>query len=139
MEFKFSYTGIRVVNLKESIQFYTEVLGMEIVEPEQATPPTHGRVVGLRSPGSSQILELNWYEPGTRFAEPYLNGQDLDHLAFECDDVERAVNELEATGAVVRVRPREIGASLGWSEAFVEDPNGIWIELIQSKDRSATK
>jgi len=133
MALRFEYTGIRVRDLKESIRFYTEVLGMEIVEPEQATPPTHGRVIGLRSPGSSQLLELNWYEPGSRFGLPYVNGQELDHLAFECEDVDRAVRELESKGAKVLVRSREIGASVGWKEAFVEDPNGIWIELIPAK------
>jgi lactoylglutathione lyase len=139
MALRFEYTGIRVRDLNESIRFYTDALGMEIVEPEQPTPPTQGRVVGLRSPGSSQLLELNWYEPGSRFGAPYVNGQELDHLAFECDDVERAVRELESKGAKVRVRPREIGGSLGWNEAFVEDPNGIWIELIPAKDRPGTK
>ena len=136
---RFGYTGIRVRDMSESVRFYTEVLGMEIVEPEQATPPTHGRVIGLRSPGSSQLLELNWYEPGSRFGLPYVNGQELDHLAFECDDVNRVVRELESKGAKVRVRPREIGGPIGWNEAFVEDPNGIWIELIPTKDRVGTK
>ncbi len=139
MALRFRYTGIRVRDLHESIRFYTEVLGMEVVEPEQPTPPTHGSVVELRSPGSSQLLELNWYELGSRFGAPYANGEELDHLAFECDDVERAVRELEAKGVKVRVRSREIGGSLGWREAFVEDPNGIWIELIPANDAPETK
>jgi lactoylglutathione lyase len=139
MTLRFGYTGIRVRDLNESIRFYTGVLGMEIVEPVQATPPTQGRVVGLRSPGSSQLLELNWYEPSSRFGSPYVNGEELDHLAFECDDVDRVVRELESKGAKVRVRPREIGGSIGWNEAFVEDPNGIWIELVPAKDGPGTK
>jgi len=139
MPIRFGYTGIRVRDLDESVRFYTELLGMEIVEPVQATPPTHGKVVGLRSPGSSQLLELNWYEPGTRFGAPYLHGEELDHLAFECDDVDRVVRELESKGATIRVRPREIGAELGWNEAFVEDPNGIWIELVPAKAGSVTR
>jgi lactoylglutathione lyase len=135
MGLRFGYTGIRVRDLTESIRFYVDVLGMEIVEPEQSTPPTRGRVATLRSPGSAQLLELNWYEPGSAFGLPYSNGQDLDHLAFECDDVDRAVSELESKGAKVLVRPREIGGAHGWQEAFVEDPNGIWIELIPSKGK----
>ncbi|HTP55131.1 MAG TPA: VOC family protein [Thermoplasmata archaeon] len=138
MSIRFGYTGIRVRDLDESVRFYTEALGMEIVEPAQSTSPTRGRVVGLRSPGSAQLLELNWYEPGSRFGAPYANGEDLDHLAFECDNVDRVVRELERKGAKVRVRPREIGAEIGWEEAFVEDPNGIWIELIPAKLSSAT-
>ncbi len=139
MTLRFSYTGIRVRAMDESIRFYTEVLGMEIVEPAQPTPPTNGMVAGLRSPGSSQLLELNWYEPGSRFGPPYSNGEELDHLAFECDDVEQVVRELESKGATVRVRPREIGSPQGWNEAFVEDPNGIWIELIPMKVKPVTR
>jgi lactoylglutathione lyase len=139
MTLRFGYTGIRVRDLDQSIRFYTELLGMEIVEKEQAAPPTQGRVVVLRSPGSSQLLELNWYEPMSRFGPPYVNGEELDHLSFECDDVDRTVRELESKGAKVRVRPREIGADIGWNEAFVEDPNGIWIELVPARNGPATK
>jgi lactoylglutathione lyase len=139
MTLRFRYTGIRVRDMDESIRFYTQVLGMELAEPEQSTPPTHGRVVELRSPGSSQRLELNWYEPGSRFGAPYAKGQELDHLAFECEDVDRAVGELEAKGVKVLVRSREIGGSIGWKEAFVEDPNGIWIELIPTNDPAVSK
>jgi lactoylglutathione lyase len=131
MALRFAYTGIRVRNMAESIRFYTEALGMQIVQPLESTPPTHGQVVGLRSPGSSQLLELNWYESETRFGSSYTNGEDLDHLGFECEDVQGMVQELERQGAVVLVRPREIG---GWNEAFVKDPNGIWIELIPIKE-----
>jgi lactoylglutathione lyase len=134
---RFGYTGIRVLDLDESLRFYTEVLGMEVVEPVLPTPPTQGKAVVLRSPGSSQLLELNWYRPNSRFGPPYVNGEDLDHLAFECDDVGRMLKELESKGVPVRIRPQEIGASEGWNEAFVEDPNGIWIELIPARKESS--
>ncbi len=77
--------------MEASIRFYTEVLGMKVIQPVESTPPTQGQVVWLRSPGSAQLLELNWYEPGTRFGTPFTNGEDLDHPAFECDDVEGTV------------------------------------------------
>jgi lactoylglutathione lyase len=131
--FTFAYTGIRVRDIADSIRFYTEVMGMEVVEPLQSTPPTNGKVATLRSPGSSQSLELNWYEPGSRFAPLYSTGEELDHLAFECDDVRATVSALERRGVEVLFRPKEIGGELGWNEAFVKDPNGIWIELLPRK------
>jgi lactoylglutathione lyase len=137
MQFRMTYTGIRVKNIEESLRFYTEVLGMQVVEPLQPTPPTEGQVVTLRSSGSAQLLELNWYGAGSRFGTPYSNGEDLDHLAFECDDLAKAVGELERLGVEVIVRPREIGEDAGWNEAFVKDPNGIWIELLQAKRKPA--
>lgn len=130
---RFVYTGIRVQDMDESLRFYTKVLGMVVVERRQVTEPTSGEVVGLRSPGSDQLLELNWYREGTQFGPPYANGEELDHLAFDVDDLNATLRELEAKGVKVLVRPGEIGPSLGWREAFVLDPNGIWIELLPRK------
>ena len=133
--FTFAYTGIRVRDMAESVRFYTDVLGMEVVDPLESTPPTEGQAVILRSPGSAQRLELNWYKPGSRFGSPYFAGEDLDHLCFECDDVSATVTALERRGVEVMVRPKEIGADMGWNEAFVKDPNGIWIELLQARQK----
>lgn len=135
MQFRMTYTGIRVKNIEDSLRFYTEILGMQIVEPLAPTPPTEGQVVTLRSAGSTQLLELNWYSPGSRFGTPYSNGEDLDHLAVECDDLGKAVEELGRRGVEVMVRPKEIGEEVGWNEAFVKDPNGIWIELLQARPK----
>jgi len=137
MRFGMTYTGIRVKNIEDSLRFYTETLRMEVVEPLQPTPPTDGKVVTLRSPGSAQLLELNWYGEGSKFGTPYSNGSELDHLAFECDDLAKTVEELERRGVEVTVRPKEIGAEVGWNEAFVTDPNGIWIELLQARRETA--
>jgi catechol 2,3-dioxygenase-like lactoylglutathione lyase family enzyme len=126
-----------VKNIEDSLRFYTEILGMHVVEPLQPTPPTEGQVVTLLSSGSTQFLELNWYAAGSRFGTPYSNGEDLDHLAFECDDLVKAVEELERRGVEVMVRPNEIGKEVGWNEAFVKDPNGIWIELLQARRNPA--
>src|SRR5439155_19482815 len=72
-------------------------------------------------------LELNWYPDGSKFfAGPYRNGDELDHIAFECEDVERAYRELQAKGARAGHPPFPEGNS--WL-AYVEDPDGIWIEL----------
>ncbi len=131
MLFRMTYTGIRVNDMADSLRFYTEILGMQVVEPLESTSPTAGKVVTLRSPASHQLLELNWYEAGSRFGPTYSNGEDLDHLAFECDDLAVAVGELERRGIEVVVHPKEIGEMIGWNEAFVKDPNGIWIELLQ--------
>jgi len=137
MQFRMTYAGIRVKNIEDSLRFYTEILGMQVVEPLQPTPPTEGQVVTLRSAGSAQLLELNWYGAGSRFGTPYSNGEYLDHLAFECDDLAKAIEELEGRGVEVMVRPKEIGEEAGWNEAFVKDPNGIWIELLQARGKQA--
>jgi lactoylglutathione lyase len=131
--FRLIYTGIRVKNMEESLRFYTGVLGMEIAEPLQKTTPTKGSVVTLRSPNSEQLLELNHYEEGSPFNSPYVNGEDLDHIAFDVKDLEATVKELKRQGVQVVVEPYQIGYQIGWKEAYVKDPNGIWIELLERK------
>lgn len=130
MGFRFVYTGIRVKNMDESIRFYTEVLGMQIAEKREKTAPTRGEVVTLKSSNSEQLLELNFYEEDSPFYAPYVNGEDLDHLAFDVEDLESSVSDLRRKGVEILVEPYRIG---GWREAFVKDPNGIWIELLQGK------
>src|SRR5881409_1417021 len=131
--YRLRYTGIRVRDMDASLRFYTEVLGMRVVEKRERTPPTKGEVVTLGSPGGDQLLELNWYAEGSRFGLPYVNGEELDHLAFDVDDLDGAIAELSRKGVEVVVRPGEIGGIGGWREAFVKDPNGIWIELLPRK------
>jgi lactoylglutathione lyase len=131
--FRFIYTGIRVKNMEESVKFYTGVLGMMIAEPLQKTTPTKGSVVTLKSANSEQLLELNHYEEGSPFNSPYVSGENLDHLAFDVRDLEATVKELKRQGVEVAVEPYAIGYAIGWKEAYVKDPNGIWIELLQRK------
>ena len=133
MNFRFIYTGIRVKNMDESIKFYTEVLGMEIAEKRERTEPTKGEGVTLKSPDSNQLLELNFYESDSPFYAPYRNGEDLDHLAFDVENLEGAISDLRKKGVEIVVEPYQIGAAAGWKEAFIKDPNGIWIEFLQRK------
>ena len=67
MAFRLVYTGLRVRDIERSLRFYTEILGMEVVDHLESYEPTRGKAVTLRSPGSSQLMELNWYEHGSRF------------------------------------------------------------------------
>ncbi len=133
MNFRFIYTGIRVKDMDESIKFYTEVLGMEIAVKRERTEPTKGEGVTLKSPDSNQLLELNFYENDSPFYAPYRNGEDLDHLAFDVENLEGAISDLRKKGIEIVVEPYQIGAAAGWKEAFIKDPNGIWIEFLQRK------
>jgi lactoylglutathione lyase len=126
VRFRFYYTGIRVKDLKKSLNFYTKVLGMKVVR--KGTMSHGGKYVHLRGSGrgSQQMLELNWYPEGSRFYTEYSNGEDLDHLAFVVEDRNKAFKELVKRGAEVAVGP---GESKG-TEIYVKDPNGIWLELL---------
>jgi catechol 2,3-dioxygenase-like lactoylglutathione lyase family enzyme len=93
----------------------------------------HGRTGTSRKKdglNSEQLLELNHYEPDSPYNSPYVNGEELDHIAFDVQDLAATVGELKRRGIEVVVEPYAIG---GWKEAYVKDPNGIWIEPLQRK------
>jgi len=128
MKYRFYYTGIRVRNLNRSLRFYTRALGMKV--SARGTMGHGGKWVHLVGPGSRMKLELNWYPPGSRFATRYTKGEELDHLAFVVDDVTRAYGNLLGKGAKPVVAPAK--AERDRVEVYVKDPDGIWIELLQS-------
>ncbi len=127
MRYRFTYVGIQVRNIDRSIAFYRDLFGMEVLH-RQEVHETGGEWAELKSHDSSQLLELNWYPEGSRFFPgPYRNGDELDHLAFECEDVAAAYAELTAKGAKPAIPPFLEGGT--WL-AYVQDPDGIWIELF---------
>jgi catechol 2,3-dioxygenase-like lactoylglutathione lyase family enzyme len=105
-------------------------MGMKQIE--KGTMKAGGKYILLKSKESEQLLELNYYPPGTKFYEEYYEGSELDHLAFRCKDVRKEYKKLLAAGATIAVEPWDEG---NYTLAFVKDPNGIWIELIGKKTK----
>ena len=125
MDVKFAYTGIRVKDLEASVRFYTSLLGMQEVD-RFTQPSTKGTVVLLAMKGSDHQLELNHYPEGSRFDTPYAVGEGLDHLGFETTDLDRVLAEAKRGGHPAILEMQD--PAHRW--AYVQDPNGIWIELF---------
>jgi len=130
----FIYSGIRVRDLERSKRFYVKGLGMRVVN--QSRMEAGGIYVQMKSPGSRQILELNWYPRGSPFYESYAKGSELDHLGFWCQDVRADFERLIEAGAAKAVEPWEEDK---WTLAFVKDPDGIWIELLGRRTASKAR
>ena len=118
---KFIYTGIHVSNLERSIAFYTKELGMKLMF-KTTIKETGGKVAWLKSPGSKQYLELNWYPKNYKFG----GNSGLDHLAFEVDDAKKYFERLSKKKYKTPIKPFSEGK---WVLAYVKDPDGNWIEL----------
>ena len=126
------HTMLRVGNLTRSIQFYTEVLGMTLLRRRDYE---EGRFtlafVGYGDEEHNTVLELthNWD------TESYELGNAYGHIAIAVDDAYQACEEIKARGGKV---VREAGPMKGGVTviAFVEDPDGYKIELIQ-QDQNA--
>jgi lactoylglutathione lyase len=129
---RFAYTGIRVSNLERSLRFYTKIMGMKEIGRGRMD---HGGIyVALKGPRSTQKLELNYYPRGTKFHERYKSGSELDHLAFWVKDVDKTHKKLLAKGAKNVVKPFSQDQ---YRLAFINDPDGIWIELLGIRRRKS--
>ena len=131
------YVGIRVNDLDRSLRFYTELLGL--VERKRGTMSHGGTWVNLMDPDSRVQLELNFYPPGSPHRTPYSPGEGLDHIGFDVADARETIERLRRRGVKVTVEP--------WLEegrywiGFVEDPDGLWVEiqsLVGPEDAAAT-
>ncbi|MCP3700739.1 MAG: lactoylglutathione lyase [Aliivibrio sp.] len=127
------HTMIRVGNLDKSIEFYTKVMGMDLLR--QNTNEEYKYTLaflgyGDESQGAVIELTYNW---GT---EEYDMGTAFGHIAIGVDDVYQTCDAIKAAGGNVT---REAGPVKGGSThiAFVKDPDGYMIELIQNKSASA--
>lgn len=130
----FTYTGIRVRNLERALRFYTRVVGMKQIL--KGRMEHSGIYVHLKSPNSTQRLELNCYPRENKFYEKYRPGCELDHLAFWTKDVDSHYSTLIARGARKAVEPF---SEDNYRLAFVRDPDGVWIELIGKDRRSQAR
>lgn len=125
MKTKFVYVGIRVKELQRSIDFYTKLLGMKVVSRHKIEQ-TKGEIVNLKSENGDFTLELNYYEKDSPYNTEYIVGEGLDHLAFNVDDLDNALEEARLAG-----HPKILELKSGNTRwAYIEDPNGIWIELF---------
>jgi lactoylglutathione lyase len=125
MALKFNHTSITVRNMDESLAFYTELLGLRF-ERRRSIPENHAEIAFVHDPTSGARIELTHWEGKDSFEA----GEQLDHLAFEVDDMDRVLQHLRTKGARVAKEPYRLTG--GTSRiAFILDPNDVWIELIE--------
>lgn len=125
--FRMLHTMIRVRDLEKSLDFYTRLLGMNLIR--QKDYPS-GRFtlafVGYGDEAANTVIELthNWDQ-----AEPYTIGSGFGHLAIGVPDIYGTCEVLAKEGVKI---PRPPGPMKhgGSVIAFVEDPDGYKIELI---------
>lgn len=126
------HTMIRVGDLQRSIDFYTDVMGMRLLRQKEYPD---GRFtlafVGYQEESEGAVIELtyNWD------TSSYDLGDGFGHIAIEVEDAYAACERIKSKGGkVVReAGPMKHGTTV---IAFVEDPDGYKIELIQAKGRN---
>ncbi len=123
------HTMLRVGDLEKSIAFYTDVLGMKMLRRKDYPEGKFTLAfVGYQDEAGGAVLELtyNWD------VKKYDLGTGYGHIAIEVDNAYDACEEVRKRGGKItrEAGPMKHGATV---IAFVEDPDGYKIELIQKK------
>ena len=124
---------LRVGNLQRSINFYTQVLGMTLLRTSENPQYKYSLAfVGYGNNPDHAEIELT-YNHGT---DSYDMGTAYGHIALGVPDAYAACDKIKASGGNVT---REAGPVMGGSTviAFVTDPDGYKIELIQRAETSS--
>jgi lactoylglutathione lyase len=117
---KFLHSMIRVADLDASLRFYRDALGLQLIRHKDY-PAGRFSLYYLASAEGEPEIELthNWDTTA------YTNGNNFGHLAFCVDDIYALCQRLQDAGIRILRPPRD------GKMAFVKDPNGISIELLQ--------
>ena len=123
MKMKWDHVGIKSADVQKSLQFYCELLGLEKQEELE--------IFGKRFcfVGNDTVsIEIEAGSPGDKRIDPRTQ-TGLYHLAFTVDDVTGLVERLKVEGVPIALEP--VSTRPDRLVAFVEDPDGAFIQLIQ--------
>jgi|TARA_B110000116_G_C16626312_1_gene486156 lactoylglutathione lyase len=131
-QFKMLHTMIRVLDIEKSVDFYTRLLGMKLLRKKDFPGGRFTNVfVGYGSEDTHAVVELthNWDQ-----VEPYELGSGYGHIALGVKDIYKVCEDLEKSGAKI---PRKPGPMKHGTThiAFIEDPDGYKIELVDLDTR----
>ena len=120
---KFLHTRMRVSDMEQTIQFYTDVLGLEVLE--RKVSPRGSHLAFLKVPNSEELIELTSFPP----SGPVRVQEDLVHLAFQVESLDDTIASLNAQGVKITDGPTQ--SSSGSRFIFIDAPDGYEVELIE--------
>ncbi|HKM60663.1 MAG TPA: VOC family protein [Candidatus Bathyarchaeia archaeon] len=126
----FVHASIRSSDLERSIDFYTSLLGLKVLSRREIKQ-TNAEIVFLQDPdGKGCTLELTFYRDQKKFVQPEYPERLFDHLGFTVSDMNETIVSMRKEKVTVTDEPFKLGPN-GPTIAFVEDPDGTLIELIE--------
>jgi lactoylglutathione lyase len=128
----FVHTSIRTSNIDRSISFYTRLLGLKLLSRREI-PRNNAEIAFLQDPdGEGATLELTFYRKQKKFIQADYEDRLFDHLAFEVKNMEKTLTAMQKEKDTITDEPFKLSPD-GPLIAFVEDPDGTLIELIERK------
>jgi len=127
----FVHVSVRTSDMDRSIEFYRRYFGMEL-EKRREIPANDAEIAFLKDSGSDFSLELTYYKDQRRFEQAPYEERVFDHLAFTVKDLDGTIARMRKAGVKITDEPFMLGPG-GNRLAFIEDPDGTLIELIERK------
>ena len=127
-----THTSIRTSNMVRSISFYTNLMGLKLLGRHEI-PQNDAEIAFLQDlEGKGAKLELTFYRKQKNFVQPDYEDRLFDHIAFEIKDMKQTITKLQNEKIVITDKPFRLKPD-GSLIAFIEDPDGTLIELIERK------
>jgi lactoylglutathione lyase len=128
----FTHTSIRTSNIDKSINFYTRLMGLKLLSRREI-PQNDAEIAFLQDPdGKGARLELTFFRKQKNFVQAEYEERVFDHIAFEIKDMEETLSVMRKSKVTISDEPYKLGPT-GPVIAFIEDPDGTLIELIERK------
>jgi lactoylglutathione lyase len=128
----FVHTSIRTSDMNRSIDFYTRLMHLKLLS-RRKIPQNNAEIAFLGEPeGKGAMLELTLYQKQKKFIQAEYEDRLFDHLAFEVGDMDKTITVMRKEKITVTDEPFRLGPK-GPLIAFIEDPDGTLIELIERK------
>lgn len=127
-----THTSIRTSNMDKSIDFYTRLMGLKLLSRREI-PQNDAEIAFLQDPdGKGARLELTLFRKQKNFVQAEYEERVFDHIAFEIKNMKETMSILQKNKVSVTDEPYKLGPT-GPIIAFIEDPDGTLIELIERK------
>ena len=120
---KLLHTRMRVNDMEETLRFYRDILGLEVAERKRS--PRGSDLAFLKIPNSEELIELCSFPASGKVQVP----EDLVHLAFEVDNLDKTMAYLKEKGIPITDGPNT--TSSGSRFCFIDAPDRYEIELIE--------
>ncbi len=126
----FVHASIRTSNMDKAIDFYSRFFGLKLLSRREIKQ-NNAEIAFLQDPaGEGCKLELTFYRNQTKFAQSAYEERLFDHLGFIVKDMGKTLKAMRRENVMITDEPFKLGDSL---IAFVEDPDGTLLELIEKK------
>jgi lactoylglutathione lyase len=124
------HTSIRTSNIQRSLDFYTRLMGLKLLG-RQEIPQNNAEIAFLQDAEEKGAkLEITYYHNQKNFTQAAYEDRIFDHIAFRVSNMEETISKLRKEKVTITDEPFKLKTT-GSLIAFIEDPDGTLIELIE--------